>query len=106
MESIDLISIASIAFLGSFGHCIGMCGGIVIAYSSVGSSASASRLRQGLFHILYSLGRVTTYTLLGAIFGALGKAFAFNASTKGTLFVLAGLAMVFAGLSLSGKIRF
>ena len=34
MESIDLFSIATIAFLGSFGHCIGMCGGIVIAYIS------------------------------------------------------------------------
>ena len=34
MGTIDLITIATIAFLGSFGHCIGMCGGIVIAYSS------------------------------------------------------------------------
>ncbi len=34
MESISIISIITIAFLGSFGHCIGMCGGIVVAYSS------------------------------------------------------------------------
>ena len=34
METFSLISIISIALLGSFGHCIGMCGGIVVAYSS------------------------------------------------------------------------
>ncbi|RLA81984.1 MAG: sulfite exporter TauE/SafE family protein, partial [Epsilonproteobacteria bacterium] len=34
MEAVDIVSIITIAFLGSFGHCIGMCGGIIIAYSS------------------------------------------------------------------------
>ena len=34
METISIVTIISIAFLGSFGHCVGMCGGIVIAYSS------------------------------------------------------------------------
>ena len=33
METISIITIISIAFLGSFGHCVGMCGGIVIANS-------------------------------------------------------------------------
>jgi len=26
MEAVDILSIITIAFLGSFGHCIGMCG--------------------------------------------------------------------------------
>ena len=34
MEHIELITLASIAFFASIGHCIGMCGGIVLAYSA------------------------------------------------------------------------
>ena len=34
MESFSLLTIITIAFLGSFGHCVGMCGGIVVAYTS------------------------------------------------------------------------
>ncbi|HFS82397.1 MAG TPA: sulfite exporter TauE/SafE family protein, partial [Epsilonproteobacteria bacterium] len=33
MNSIDIVSIVTVAFLGSIGHCIGMCGGIIVAYS-------------------------------------------------------------------------
>jgi len=31
MEAVNILSIITIAFLGSFGHCMGMCGGIVLA---------------------------------------------------------------------------
>ncbi|MCZ2126479.1 MAG: sulfite exporter TauE/SafE family protein [Anaerolineales bacterium] len=56
-----------IGFLGSFGHCVGMCGGIVILLD-----------RQTLFQnklswILVHAGRITTYSLLGAIFGVFGQ---------------------------------
>ncbi|HFU75397.1 MAG TPA: sulfite exporter TauE/SafE family protein, partial [Arcobacter sp.] len=65
MDSVNLLSIIAIAFLGSFGHCVGMCGGIVIAYSSTKIDDSFSKVKQSISHILYSFGRVTTYTLLG-----------------------------------------
>jgi sulfite exporter TauE/SafE len=31
MGGIDILAVVTAAFLGSFGHCLGMCGGIVIA---------------------------------------------------------------------------
>jgi len=34
MGNIDLVIILTTAFLGSVGHCIGMCGGIVVAYTT------------------------------------------------------------------------
>ena len=49
-------------------HCIGMCGGIVAALS-LGGRGGAGRQ---LFQLLYNLGRVTTYTLLGIMAGAAG----------------------------------
>lgn len=106
METVDLISVITIAFLGSFGHCIGMCGGIVIAYSTAGGKGEKKRSIQALDHILYSLGRVTTYTTLGAIFGTLGGVVVFDRITNGTLWIVAGVAMILVGMSLSGKFHF
>ena len=63
MQSIDLFSIATIAFLGSFGHCVGMCGGIVIAYSSTKVQQGWRKKEQSISHLLYSLGRILTYSM-------------------------------------------
>lgn len=106
METVNILTIISIAFLGSFGHCIGMCGGIVLAYSTIKIEPKSSKVSQGIAHLLYSFGRVFTYTILGAIFGALGGVVTFSNNANGTLLVVAGLAMVLAGLSLMGKIKF
>jgi uncharacterized protein len=105
METIDLLSIIAIAFLGSFGHCIGMCGGIVIAYSSSMKTENISRSRQAMSHLAYSLGRTQTYLLLGVLFGYLGGVSTFSNRANGILLLVAGLAMILTGLSLSGKIK-
>lgn len=106
MEAVDILSIITIAFLGSFGHCIGMCGGIVIAYSSTKVDDGWTRAKQSFSHITYSIGRVTTYTLLGAIFGFIGGVASFNNIANGTLTIIAGVVMILAGLSLMGKLKF
>ncbi len=106
MESISIITIISIAFLGSFGHCIGMCGGIVVAYSSTKVNASWSKAKQSISHILYSFGRITTYVLLGFIFGLVGGVVTFDNLTSGILLLTTGMIMVLVGLSLSGKLKF
>jgi len=106
MNNIDLIIILSTAFLGSVGHCIGMCGGIVVAYSSSKVNQNDTWTKQTIEHLSYNIGRVTTYTILGAMFGLLGKAIAFTPTTKGVLFLLTGLLMIVAGLSLLGNLKF
>ena len=75
MNNIDLLIILSTAFLGSVGHCIGMCGGIVVAYSSTKIDQTSSWGTQTISHLAYNFGRVVTYTILGAMFGLLGKAY-------------------------------
>ncbi len=106
MDSVNILSIITIAFLGSFGHCIGMCGGIVVAYSSTKIDDEWSKTKQSIAHLLYSFGRIFTYTLLGAIFGFLGGVVMFNNLANGLLLIFAGVFMVLAGLSLSGQIKF
>lgn len=106
MENISLLSIITIAILGSFGHCVGMCGGIVIAYSSTKVQSNWNKNKQTLSHILYSLGRVVTYTILGALFGFLGSVTTFNSTTNGLFLIFTGLIMLLVGLSLFGKLKF
>jgi len=106
LNNIDLVIILSTAFLGSVGHCIGMCGGIVVAYSSSKINQKDSWAKQTIAHLSYNFGRVTTYAMLGAIFGLLGKAIAFTPTTKGVLFLLTGVLMILAGLSLLGNLKF
>lgn len=106
MEAVNILTIISIAFLGSFGHCIGVCGGIVVAYSTIKINPSSSKLSQSGAHLLYSFGRVFTYTILGAMFGALGGVATFSNNANGLLLIFAGIVMVLAGLSLMGKIKF
>ncbi|MGY2134773.1 sulfite exporter TauE/SafE family protein [Hymenobacter sp. HD11105] len=54
--------------LGSF-HCVGMCGAIALALPGAGGPS----WRYVAGRMLYNLGRVTTYTLLGAAAGLLGQ---------------------------------
>ncbi|WP_419769243.1 MAG: sulfite exporter TauE/SafE family protein [Candidatus Marinarcus sp.] len=106
MENISILTIVTIAFLGSFGHCIGMCGGIVVAYSSVKIDNKISKLKQSFYHVLYSLGRVSTYVILGAIFGYVGGVVTFDNTTSGIMLLITGFLMILVGLSLSGKLKF
>ena len=106
METIDIISIVTIAFLGSFGHCIGMCGGIVIAYSSSKVDGSFNRQKKAISHLLYSFGRVTIYVLMGALFGYFGSLFSFESQANTIFRMIIGVVMILTGLSLIGQIKF
>ena len=106
METISIITIISIAFLGSFGHCVGMCGGIVIAYSSTKIKSHWTKQVQAMAHLLYSFGRISTYMILGALFGLVGGVVTFDNLTSGIFLLLTGFMMVLVGFSLLGKIKF
>ena len=106
MENISILTIITIAFLGSFGHCVGMCGGIIVAYSSTKINSTWNKSKQATSHVLYSIGRVTTYVILGAIFGFAGSVVTFDNTTNGILLIVTGFLMVLVGLSLSGRLKF
>lgn len=72
---------------GGFGHCLAMCGPFVAAAgltdgAACGARASAASGRRtaagagaaARFQLAYHLGRLATYTLLGALLGLLGEA--------------------------------
>jgi sulfite exporter TauE/SafE len=58
-----LYSMVVLGLLGT-AHCVGMCGPLVLALPMRRGRVSA--------HLLYHLGRITTYTIVGAVIGAFG----------------------------------
>ena len=81
-------------------HCVGMCGGIVAAFSfRADGSTPPFRL-----HLAYNLGRVSSYVLFGALAGALGASLklAEFMPVQTVLYVLAQVVMILLGLYLAG----
>lgn len=86
-------------------HCVGMCGGIIGAATlSLPQEVQQSRWRILPFVSAYNLGRISSYTLAGALMGALGQSIT-SLSPQYGHFILQGLAalfMVAIGLYLAG----
>ncbi|MDR1007175.1 MAG: sulfite exporter TauE/SafE family protein [Campylobacteraceae bacterium] len=105
MNAIDLAAIISAAVLGS-SHCIGMCGGFVIALGSGKIDKTAALSKQSIYYLVYHLGRISSYALIGALCGTLGRLLSFSIKAQGFLLFTVGILMVLMGLSLMGFIRF
>jgi sulfite exporter TauE/SafE/copper chaperone CopZ len=84
-------------------HCIAMCGGINLSQCMPVSKYK----REG--HdvwdylqpaMMYNLGRVLSYTIVGGVVGALGSVISFSGSSKGIVQIAAGIFMVIMGLSM------
>ena len=93
-------------------HCVGMCGGIVAAFSTqraaIGKVRGPREAPPGVSLPLltaFNAGRIGAYTLAGAAAGAIGSAGAYAANVvtvQAFLYVLANLMLVLIGLHLAG----
>jgi uncharacterized protein len=89
-------------FLGSLGHCLGMCGPLVTMF---GVQVRGRRLAGLLYHLLYHAGRVGVYALFGALVGGLGSVLGLGDSfgkVAGTVSLFLGLGVVLLGLGYLG----
>ncbi|MDR2156908.1 MAG: sulfite exporter TauE/SafE family protein [Clostridiales Family XIII bacterium] len=87
-------------------HCVAMCGGVNISQTIPGSSKpKRSRLTVFAPGLLYNLGRVVSYTIIGAIVGGVGSVIRFSGSFGGAVPLLAGAFMVIMGLNMLGIFR-
>jgi len=81
-------------------HCLTMCGGINISQCvNSGGSGARAKVRPSL---LYNLGRVTSYTVIGGVIGALGAVVSFSGWARGLVAMFSGVFMIVMGLSMTG----
>jgi copper chaperone CopZ len=79
-------------------HCVAMCGGINMS-QCVNSSGTAAGVKAKVKpSLLYNLGRVTSYTIIGGIIGAIGSVISFSGWARGIVAILSGIFMVIMGL--------
>ncbi|WP_143000220.1 MULTISPECIES: sulfite exporter TauE/SafE family protein [unclassified Helicobacter] len=83
--SLMLIFLTSLSL--SLGHCIGMCGGIVIAYSGF-------KRPRWWGHLAYNVGRWCSYVAIGVAFALLGKAFAISHFWRSGASLIVGILLV------------
>lgn len=95
-----LLGVLIASLLGST-HCAGMCGAFVLfAVATPDDAPNLWRSRLAL-NTAYNLGRLVTYTLLGAVAGLLGAALDLGGSMVGlqqTAAILAGTLMIGFGI--------
>ena len=88
MEIALIIAAIGLGFASGF-HCLGMCGPIAL-------SLGLSKKQQANFHLqnlTYQLGRILTYTLLGALVGIIGEGFQLAGFQK-YVSILAGVLLI------------
>lgn len=96
-------------------HCVAMCGGIMLSQTLRPLERSAERLygspSLSTFRmddlrpaLAYNLGRLCSYTLVGAVLGALGAPLVYNDAVKGCILILAGALVLVMGLKMVGVV--
>src|SRR4030067_1394065 len=96
------IEIFIIGLLGSW-HCTGMGGGFVAMYTL----RKAPSMPSLPYHLLYNLGRITTYSLLGGLMGIIGSYGAYIGNLRGlpgAALLLAVAVMGLLGLNIAGAL--
>ncbi len=82
-------------------HCVAMCGGInlsvCVRYKASDGDSKLDRLKPSL---LYSVGRVISYTIIGGIVGGIGSVVSFSGAAKGLVAILSGIFMVIMGINM------
>lgn len=79
-------------------HCVSMCGAINLM-------ATTSNTKDFKKPILYNLGRLTSYTVIGGLVGLLGSVFKVNAYLQGIIIVIASIIMLIMVLNMLGVIN-
>ena len=83
-------------------HCVAMCGGINMSQCVSGSGTATGAKAKVKPSLLYNWGRVTSYTIIGGIIGALGSVISFSGWARGIVAILSGIFMVIMGISMTG----
>ena len=117
IEQVGLLGFLTLGLLGGFGHCVGMCSPFVLFVSRRYAAPGAGRGAALRAQLWYTVGRVVTYVLLGALAGALGgvvqlagallglqRAASVVAGAALVLWALAALSDLVPGFSAGGKL--
>ncbi len=85
-----------IGVIASLSTCMAVVGGLVLSMSATFAKEGDKVKPQVLFH----LGRLFSFFILGGVIGAIGSAFALNTTTTVVLSIVVGIVMLILGINL------
>ncbi len=92
----------------SLGHCIGMCGPLISTFSLAQGRTDKRLTNLAPALLLYHLGRVNAYALIGLVLGLVATAAEAalpSMAVRGAMFAISGVLMIVLGLGLLGLVR-
>lgn len=81
MNEITYFGIFVSSFFMGFSHCLGMCGGIVLLQAQ----------KSLLSHIIYNLGRISTYLILGLLINLFARNFSISPKSSAYALIFLGV---------------
>lgn len=85
-----------VGIIASLSTCMAVVGGLVLSVSATFSKTGDKVKPQIMFHV----GRIVSFFILGGVIGSLGSIFTFNTVTQFILSLIVGLVMLVLGLKL------
>lgn len=102
MQSFTIISALVLGLVAGTSSCLAVSGGLLLsivgkAHDRLGSMKKQTRIR---FTLLFVIGRIVSYGLLGGLIGWLGSSFTFSSTATGIITLIAAAYMIIAGLEM------
>jgi len=91
-----------IGLVAAVSTCMAVSGTLLLALSARYSEhyPQASRREKFMPHLYFNLGRILSYTVLGAAVGALGSALSLSPTVNGVITIIAAVVMIILGLNI------
>ncbi len=91
-----------VGLVAASSSCIAVTGGVLLSLAAKYQETyqPVSRIEKFKPHLLFNLGRIISYTVLGGMLGALGSVFSLSSLTTGIITVVASLFMILMGLKI------
>ena len=102
MQSFTFISALLLGFVAGSSSCLAVSGGLMLsivgkANDRLGKMTRKMRIR---FTVMFVVGRIVSYGLLGGLIGWLGSSFTFSPTATGIITLIAAAYMIIAGLEM------
>ena len=92
-----------VGLTAGFSTCMALIGGLVLSVASkyAENHPAETPLQKFRPHLIFNLGRIVSFVVLGAVIGAIGSAFSLKGSMLGFLTIIVGVVMLVLGLQLT-----
>jgi len=93
-----------VGVLAGFSSCLSLVGGLVLGIAANYAKNNSAQNFWSKFkpHVLFNIGRISGYFILGGSLGLLGEAFQLSITAISLITLLAALVMLFMGLKMTG----